>query len=221
MTVKGTGPGERFDRVTRTAARMFDVPFAALSLIDDGHERFKSRVGLDLAEMPRDASLGAPALGAEGPVVVDDMTADERFAENPLVTADPHLRFYAGQPLHGLDGAPLGVLAVMDRSRRVFSREDRAALKDLAAWAEVELAAVAPPEQARELESPKADLLASAAHQLRTPLTAIMGFADLLEGTEADPKTTAEYVAIIRDNAEKLNDLMRELLDSPKPPPRD
>jgi GAF domain-containing protein len=218
--VKGTGPEERFDRVTRTAARMFGVRFAAISLIDEGHEWFKSRVGLDLAEMPRDTSLGAHALGAEDPVVVDDMTADRRFAENPLVTANPHLRFYAGQSLHGLDGAPLGVLAVMDRSRRVFGQQDEAALKDLAAWAEVELAAAVPAEQARELEGLKAHFLASVAHQLRTPLTAIMGFSDLLEGTEADPQTMAEYVAIIRNNAEKLNDLMSELLDPAKPPPR-
>lgn len=219
--MKGTGPEERFDRVTRTAARVFGVPIATISLVDGGREWFKSRIGLEVLELPGEASIGAHALGAEGAMVVDDMTADERFIENPLVTGHPHLRFYAGQPLHGPDRAPVGVLAVMDRSPRVFTREDRVALEDLAAWAEVELAAAAaPPQQARELERLKADFLASAAHQLRTPLTAIMGFSDLLEGTHADPRTIAEYIAIIRDNAEKLNDVMSDLLEPARRSPR-
>lgn len=220
--MKGTGPEERLDRVTRTAARMFGVPIATISLVDGGREWFKSRIGLDQPEMPGDTSIGAHAVGAEGAMVVEDMTADKRFVQNPLVTGPPQLRFYAGQPLRALDGAPVGVLAVMDRSRRGFSREDRVALEDLGAWAEVELwaAAVSSPAQSQELERLKADFLASAAHRLRTPLTAIMGFSDLLEGTEADPRVMAEYVAIIRDNAEKLNDLVRDLLEPARRPPR-
>lgn len=219
--MKGIGPEERFDRVTRTAARAFGVPIATISVVDGGRELFKSGIGLDVLEVPGDVSMGAYVMGAEGALVVDDMTADERFIDNPLVTGLPHLRFYAGQALRALDGVPVGVLAVMDRSPRVFTREDRVALDDLGAWAEAELAAAtaAPARQMQELERLKAEFLASAAHKLRTPLTAIIGFADLLEGTDADPRTTIEYVAIIRDNAEKLNDLVGDLLEPAKGPP--
>jgi len=89
---------ERFDRLTRMAKRLFDVPIALLSLIDEHRQWFKSRVGLPLSETPRDISFCGHAILGEGIFIIPDATADDRFHNNPLVIDEPNIRFYAGCP---------------------------------------------------------------------------------------------------------------------------
>ncbi|HEY1227890.1 MAG TPA: GAF domain-containing protein, partial [Ramlibacter sp.] len=134
-----TAPEARFDRITRTAARLFGVPTALITLVDAERQWFKSRQGLQAESTPRRVSFCGHAVLQEGPLVVPDAKADPRFADNPLVTGEPHVRFYAGMPLHGSAGYRVGSLCVIDQVPRAFSPEDIAALADLAAWAELEL----------------------------------------------------------------------------------
>jgi diguanylate cyclase (GGDEF)-like protein len=139
LCVLDTLPEERFDRITRLAARAFDVPIALVSLVDRDRQWFKSRQGLQACETSRDVSFCGHAILNEGPLVVADALQDPRFFDNPLVLGDPHIRFYAGQPIHGPDGSRVGTLCLIDGEPREFSAEDAALLADLSAMVEREL----------------------------------------------------------------------------------
>ena len=134
-----TPPDERFERITRTAQRLFGVPIALVTLVDSNRQWFKSRAGLSVTETPRDISFCGHAILTEDPFVIHDALADPRFADNPLVTGEPHLRFYAGIPIHEANGWRVGTLCLIDRVARTFDEDDIAALRDLALWAETEL----------------------------------------------------------------------------------
>ncbi len=134
-----TPPDERFERITRTAQRLFGVPIALVTLVDSNRQWFKSRAGLSAAETPRDISFCGHAILEEDAFVIPDALADPRFADNPLVTGDPHLRFYAGMPIHESGGWRVGTLCLIDRVARVFDERDIIALRDLALWAETEI----------------------------------------------------------------------------------
>lgn len=139
LHVLDTSFEERFDRITRTAQRLFNVPFALISLVDAERQWFKSCQGLNASETPRDISFCGHAILGEGVFLVADALADLRFADNPLVTGEPKIRFYAGQPLRAPDGSRIGTLCIIDRQPRVMSEAELQSLHDLAAWAEQEL----------------------------------------------------------------------------------
>jgi diguanylate cyclase (GGDEF)-like protein len=132
---------ERFDRVTRLAQRLFDVPIALVSLIDADRQWFKSRQGLGVAETPRDISFCGHAILGDEVLHIPDAAADVRFADNPLVTGDPSIRFYAGYPIAGPGGSKLGTLCVIGREPRQLSEEDEQTLRDLGQMVEREIAA--------------------------------------------------------------------------------
>ncbi|KFA91359.1 ATP-binding protein [Archangium violaceum] len=133
---------ERFDRIVRMAARTFRVPITLVSLVDGSRQWFKARVGLDAASTARSISFCGHAILTPDTFVVRDALEDQRFADNPLVTGEPHVRFYAGHPLHAPDGSPVGTLCLIDRRARDFSAEERQQLEDLASWVELELNAL-------------------------------------------------------------------------------
>jgi PAS domain S-box-containing protein len=108
------GGFRNLDEITGFAAQLCGVPIALVSIVEDVRQRFLSRVGLDAEETPRDVSFCALAMLGEEIFLVPDATLDPRFADNALVTGAPHIRFYAGAPLVGADGQPLGALCVID-----------------------------------------------------------------------------------------------------------
>lgn len=142
IDILDTDPEERFDRLTRMAKRVFDVPIALVSLVDENRQWFKSRVGLDTCETRRDISFCGHAILGDGPFIIDDTLQDERFADNPLVTGEPSIRFYAGMPLRYVNGTKLGTLCIIDHKPRSLDDEDLAMFRDLAEMAESELSAV-------------------------------------------------------------------------------
>lgn len=142
LSILDTPPEERFDRLTRMAKRLFGVPIALVSLVDENRQWFKSCFGLNVSETSRDISFCGHAILGDDLFVIPDTIADVRFADNPLVLNDPHIRFYAGCPLSAPNGRKLGTLCIIDRQPRNFSTDDFDALKDLASMVERELAAV-------------------------------------------------------------------------------
>ena len=142
LNVLDTAPEERFDRLTRMAKRLFGVPIAVVSLVDEHRQWFKSCVGLDGTEASREFSFCGHAILGDDVFIVSNASQDERFADNPNVLNDPYIRFYAGCPLKAENGHKLGTLCIVDRQPRDFSADDMEALKDLAAMAERELAAI-------------------------------------------------------------------------------
>ncbi|OYQ25776.1 GGDEF domain-containing protein [Sandarakinorhabdus cyanobacteriorum] len=141
LCILDSGPEERFDRLTRMARRVFSVPIALVSLLDLNRQWFKSCQGLGVNETGRDVSFCGHAILGDEIFVIPDATGDNRFADNPLVTGDPHIRFYAGCPLRVSRGAKVGTLCIIDQQPRGFGSEDAQALRDLAAMVEDELSA--------------------------------------------------------------------------------
>lgn len=142
LNILDTSAEDRFDRLTRMASRMFDVPIALVSLVDENRQWFKSIVGLGAQETPRDISFCGHAILGDDVFVVEDTTQDGRFKDNPLVSNDPRIRFYAGCPLKALNGATLGTLCIIDQKPRKLEVGDLEALQDLAAMAEREIGAI-------------------------------------------------------------------------------
>lgn len=134
-----TPPEERFDRITRLACRLLGVPISLVALVDSERQWFKSRVGIELAETARADAFCAHTIHTEHGLVIEDARSDPRFAANPFVTGEPHVRFYAGMPLAAPDGSRVGALCVLDRDVRRFDAAEMATLRDLAAIAGDEL----------------------------------------------------------------------------------
>lgn len=130
--VLDTPPEQAFDDLTRLAAQVLGTPIALVSLIDRDRQWFKSRVGIEVCSTPRDMAFCAHAIHGEDVMVVEDALQDPRFANNPLVTGDPFIRFYAGAPLIADDGLALGTLCVIDRQPRRFDATQRETLALLA-----------------------------------------------------------------------------------------
>lgn len=124
------------DPVVRIAARMFDMPMAAVNMIGSDHVFFAASTGIGAVDMRRDVSFCAHAILQDAVMVVPDARGDERFHDNPLVVADGGIRFYAGVPLRSVEGHALGALCVIDTKPRLcFSSEDKARLRELACMA--------------------------------------------------------------------------------------
>jgi PAS domain S-box-containing protein len=135
-----TPPEAAFDRITTLAARLFDMPTALISLVDESRAWFKSCIGFDAHEVPRDATLCSFAVLTDQPLIIPDAQLDDRFACNPFVQSEPGVRFYAGAPLLSRDGFNLGTLCLLDtQPRDSLSAEQQATLVDLAAMVVDEL----------------------------------------------------------------------------------
>ncbi len=187
--VLDTAPEAAFDEVTRLVARHFKVAVVLVSLIDEARQWFKSRVGLDIPETPRESAFCAHAILGTRPLVICDAAGDDRFRDNPFVVGAPHIRFYAGAPLITAEGFRLGTLCLIDDKPWIgFSPSQEA---DLIAFAEIVMerlelrrrqlspagAAPAAADPGVALE----DAVAHLAHEILTPLAAIVGHAEVIE----------------------------------------
>lgn len=124
-------PEQSFDDLVTLAAHICQTPMAMLSLVDDHRQWFKSKLGVQVRETPREISICAHAIQQGDLFVVPDTLQDARFRESPLVTGEPHIRFYAGAPLVNEDGYALGTLCVVDREPRELDSAQKEAIQAL------------------------------------------------------------------------------------------
>ncbi|MBD2111887.1 MULTISPECIES: ATP-binding protein [Cyanophyceae] len=129
LSILDTAPEDSFDDLTRLASQICGTSIALVSLVDTDRQWFKSRVGLLMTETHRDIAFCSHAILQPNLFLVPDTSTDERFSENPLVTGDPHIRFYAGAPLMTSEGSAIGTLCVLDQEPRRLSAEQTESLK--------------------------------------------------------------------------------------------
>ena len=220
----GSASGPAFDDLTRLIARHFSVPKVLVSLVDEGRRRFGSRLGIDNAETPCEAAFCADAVLGTRPLVVCDAARDPRFRGDPSVAGAPRIRFYAGAPLIDADGFRLGALCLIDDKPWIgFSPTQE---EDLVAFAGMVMdrlevrrqrpspagAAAASVETGAALE----DAVAHLAHEILTPLSAIVGHAEVIErltGEGDAPRRSRHSARQIGDMGRYVCELARRALD--------
>ncbi len=220
LDILDTGQEEVFDRITRLAAHIVEAPIVLISLIDEHRQWFKSRIGLAAEETHRDVAFCGYAILDDEVFVVPDASEDPRFADNPLVTGAPDIRFYAGAPLILSDGVRLGTLCAIDTKPRQLTDDQLTALRDLAAVVIDELvlrqSLQSLAETNRLLQEQTTQLQQTgqaleqfahmASHDLRAPLKKIINLADLALLDAADH--VPEEISMIRGAAVELEELV-------------
>lgn len=141
----------RLDRLTRLARQLFGVSVATVTMLDRDTQWFLGRAGVEVGAAPRAHSPCNATISQSDTYVLEDLSADDRFAGHPMVAGDPHLRFYAGHPIEA-SGDAVGTLCILDEQPRRFSDADRALLSELAAWAQDELARSDELDRATEIQ---------------------------------------------------------------------
>ncbi|MEN9864759.1 MAG: hypothetical protein RL748_349, partial [Pseudomonadota bacterium] len=170
-------PDPRFDRITELTRRLFQVPIVFISLVDADRQFFTSRQGCEATETSRRISFCGHAILQDDIFIVPDTWHDARFVDNPLVTGDPFIRFYAGFPLSGPTGKHIGTLCIIDRVPRLIDAQQLMNLRDIGHWVETEMQVLLAQESARLLHC---EFISTVSHELRTPLTSIRGSLGLM-----------------------------------------
>lgn len=171
--VLDTATEPAFDDITRSALYVLDMPIALISLVDESRQWFKSEQGLDCRETPISSSVCAHAIRQYDFFEIPDLAADPRFADNPLVTGDPFVRFYGGAVLRTSEGIALGTVCVLDRKPRQLDEGQRGFLKGLARQTMALLELRRTLRLSLEAVERQAHLMAVAGHDLRQPLAVI------------------------------------------------
>lgn len=205
-------PEVEYDDLVALASAICGTPIALLSIVARERQWFKARVGLAAAETPRDISFCAHAILQDDLFLVEDAAHDPRFADNPLVTADPNIRFYAGSQLRSQDGQKLGTLCVIDRVPRILTAEQKRALEILSRQASQLIALRNARDNSASAARARSEFFAIVSHELRTPLSGVIGMTSLLADTSLD-EDQLRYVSLIQTSAERLNGLLSNVLD--------
>ncbi|MEO8719751.1 MAG: GAF domain-containing sensor histidine kinase [Ginsengibacter sp.] len=209
-SILDTPPDGSFDRITRLAALLLDVPIAIVTLVDTDRIWFKSRYGLNVQQIPRDPGLCASAILGDGFYEVCDAPSDPRTLANPLVASEFGLRFYAAVPLKVKEGYNLGTLCVIDKKPRKLKPKEIEVLQYLSDvlidQMELRLAA-------RTAIYQQNNVLSIAAHDLKTPLTMISAWAELAKMSKDDPDSVGKMSDEIVRAAGKLNIMVNVLLE--------
>ena len=181
LEVLDTQAEESFDALTKLASLICKAPISLISLVDQDRQWFKSKVGLEATQTPRDIAFCAHAILEDSVMVIPDSAKDERFHDNPLVTGSPFVKFYAGAPLKTSRGYNIGTLCVIDHVARDLNDEQIMMLNLLATQVsyilETRKELIRLARQNQNLE----DFARSISHDIKSPLTILSCFTDILE----------------------------------------
>lgn len=180
-------PEREYDEVVELAARMCDMPLAFIVLVDESRQFIKAKVGFDIDEVPREGSFSSHCIRDYTVLEVKDALADDRFISHPMVTEEPHVRFFAGAPLMTADGYALGTLCVLDDKPRELTGLQKNTLESLAEQVMAKMESRVSNHKLRqnytELQSAHHRLkqhFQMVAHDLRSPFNGLLGITDLL-----------------------------------------
>ena len=200
------------------ASDVCGTPVSLVTVVEETRQRFLADVGVGLAETPREVSFCEHAILGEGLFEVPDTTLDPRFLDNPLVTGDQHVRFYAGVPVVTPEGLPLGALCVLDRVPRSLDPFQRRTLEMLGRQVESKLAVLRKVREAQEASRQKSLFVANMSHELRTPLNAILGYSEMVQEELEDLGASGLVPDLQRINGagRHLLSLINDILDLSK-----
>lgn len=208
---------QAYDDLTEIAAQICDVPIALVSLIDTDRQWFKSHHGLDARETPRELAFCAHAILDDQLFIVEDSAQDPRFADNPLATGAPHVKFYAGAPLIISKNIRLGTLCVIDDHPRSLSQQQKSALQALARQVVSQLELHRRLKELQALDTAKDEFISMVSHELRTPLTSIKGSLALLyDRREQLPDKLQKLAEIALRNTERVLAIVNDILQLSK-----
>jgi signal transduction histidine kinase len=214
--VLASPPDGAFNRICRLASRHFNTPIALVSMVDETSVWIKAAAGIAQGFNPQvNRSLGmcSFAIAVDEVTVFPDMSKHPCLAANPHVAAERGLRFYAGAQLRTHDGFNLGTLCVLDHQPRTLNEEERATLAEFAALVmdELELR-----QAAQQAVRHQGEMLSIAAHDLKSPLTAVTGFAELLKEELKEKPGAAEMAEMIERSAWGMLRSINGMLESAK-----
>lgn len=205
-----------YDDFVKLAAYICQTPIALISLVDPTRQWFKARVGCPAPETSRDIAFCAHAIHQPDVFVVSDTLTDLRFVDNPLVTGEPHIRFYAGAPLITPEGFAIGTICAIDREPRTLTAEQIIALKTLARKVVSQLELRRTTKELQQALESKNKLFHILSHDLRSPFNGILAFSQTL-ADEAETLTRDEiqdFSKTVLTSAEQFMHLIDNLLQS-------
>ncbi|MFD2518413.1 GAF domain-containing sensor histidine kinase [Salinimicrobium flavum] len=206
-----TPPDGSFDRITRLAAQLFDVPVSIVSLVDSDRIWFKSKQGLEISEIPRDPGLCSSAIISNEIYIVEDARKDPRTLANPLVAGEFGLQFYSGVPLRTREGFNLGTLCIIDREPREISASEKDILKTLG---ELVMNQIELQIEARKAVRHHHKILNTTAHDLKNPVAIMPLLADLIMDNKHNPAAIDDISKQIKDAGRRMAKTINDLLET-------
>ena len=206
-----------YDDLTHLAAQICDTPIALVSLIDEARQWFKSHHGLDARETPREYAFCGHAINQDDLFIIEDADNDERFKDNPLVTQQPFVKFYAGAPLILDNNIRIGTLCVIDHQARNINEAQMKSLEALARQVVSQLELRLKLKEMQNLDKAKDEFLSMVNHELRTPLTSLTGSLSILNyQSEGLTEQMKPMMDIAVRNADQLLLIVNDILDLAK-----
>ncbi len=203
-----------FDELTELASNICGTPISLISLIDSQRQWFKSRVGLDARETPKDLAFCAHAILQKDIFEIPNALKDERFVDNPLVTESPDIRFYAGMPLITSSGLPIGTLCVIDTQPKTLNTEQKRALEILAKQVISQLEIRLHARKMQRMNKEREKFYGILAHDLKSPFNGVLGLSRLLVNSaeKFDAQKITDYSKEILDSSLKIYQILDEIL---------
>lgn len=209
-----TLPEDEFDALTNLASRICNVPISLINFVSAEEQFTKSCTGLTVDITPRSQSICQYTILTDELFEINDLSEDSRFKQLPYVKGEPHLRYYAGVPLISDNGHAIGSLCVMDFEPRELTEQELEDLKVMANEVMARLKLRKREQSLEKMNSFKNKLMKVVSHDIRSPLTGIIGAAEFLEEGEMEEEDLPELAKIIQESAGQIQNLINDLLDT-------